>query len=382
MVPISFFIPCLFICVAGASDLSATNSDHNTTNDPEEESWLKQNVDDFQEYWSRKVLFLPSILDRMLSNGGQDDEKTLLEDVNQSTCPVPDSDNCFPKPKVTSEQDLETLETSSWFDDFFKNETYLDSTNKSYVRIRAGYEYDKRGDSASFHGITARLRLPKTQKRLQLFIGDEPDDKIIPSNIGQPRIDEGVGIKYFMPSLKDRLYTNASVGFAGIDNPYVKARMEYPIFLESWLFKAIQNFKYSRENKFDESTDLYFDRKLSDNELIRLLLQRSTNSEIRGMEYLSQISYLTTLTNNIGLNYYIAANGRTKDLTGAVYDDSGLMPQEGVYNYSAGVAWRQAILNNYLFYQIDPILSFHEQYDYKPNYILRFTLDLYFGNKK
>lgn len=381
MVPIPFFIPFLFICVAGASDMPAENADHNTSGIPEKENWLKQNMDDFQGYWSRKVLIFSSNLDHMFSEWFEDDEKTLLEDANLSACPLPGSDNCFPKPIVTNEEELETYETSSWFDDFFKDETYLDATNKSYVRVRAGYEYDKRGDSDLFHGITARLRLPKTQERLQLFIGDEPDDKIIPSNIAQPRIDEGVGLKYFLPSLKDRLYTNASVGFAGIDNPYVKARMEYPIFLDKWLFKAIQNFKYSRENKFDESTDLYFDRKFSDKKLIRLLLQRSTNSEIRGMEYLSQISYLTTLQHDIALNYYIAANGRTKDLTGAVYE-SGLTPQEGVYNYATGVAWRQAILDNYLFYQIDPILSFHEQYDYKPNYILRFTLDLYFGNKK
>lgn len=380
MASIPFILPVLFVTVLCSSSLSAVE-DENTTRTSGQERWLAPTIDSFQEYWSRKVLIFSSNLDHMFSDGFEDNEKTLLEDTNLSTCPLTSSDSCFPKPKITSEYNRKTYETSSWFDDFFKDETYLDTTNKSYVKVRGGYEYDKRGDSGLFHRITARIKLPKTQDKLQLFIGDETEEKIDPSKVRDTGRNEGVGIKYFLPSIKNRLYTNASVGFSGIDNPYVKAHIEYPVFLGTWLFKATQNFKYSAENKFDEWTSLYFDRRLSSKEIIRLLLQRSTNSEIRGMEYLAQLSYMNTLTYGTGFNYYLAVNGRTKDLTGTTYHD-GSMPQEGVYNYSAGVIWRQQLFKDYLFYQIEPILSYHEQYDYKPNYLLRLSFDLYFGNKR
>lgn len=367
MAPISFFIPLVLIAVACTGDINAadlTGEDQNMTLNEEQGGWLESNMDDFQEYWSRKVLIFSSNLDRMLAGG---DEDMGNEHV--------------PKPEFKSEHDVRTYQTSTWFDDFFKDETYLDSTNQSYVRIRGGYEYDKLGGSSLFNRVTARIRLPKTQKKLQLFIGDEAEGKMTPSGTLGTEKNEGIGIKYFLPTLKERLFTNASIGFSGIDNPYLKAHVEYPIFLGDWLFKATQTFKLSVQDKFDEWTDFYFDRKISDSEMIRLLLQRSTNSEIDGMEYFTQLSYRNTFKHDIGFNYYLALSGRTKDLVGLSYEN-GMTPQEGVYEYAAGVVWRQQLWKNYLFYQIEPILSYHEQYDYQPNYLLRLSLDLYFGNQK
>lgn len=375
MARFSFFALSLTALFAGT--LEAADGDHNETAIPEEKGW---NMDHFQEYWSRKVLIFSSGLDKMIS-GGLDKEKNVLSpENNQSGYPLSDTDKRFSKPVFRNEENRETYRTSAGFDDFFKEETYLDATNQSYVRVRGGYEYDRRGDSSFFYSVTARIKLPKTQEKLQLFIGDETEGTIDPSNAPRTGTNEGIGLKYYLPSLYGRLYTNASVGFSGIDDPYVKTHMEYPLFLGNWLFKTTQNFKYSVESKFDEWTSFYFDRKLSNKEMIRILLQRSTNTDVKGMEYLSQISYMNTLKHNIGFHYYLAANGRIKDLTGTFYDN-GSTPQEGVYNYSAGMIWRQQLFSDYLFYQIEPILSFHEQYDYKPNTLLRLSIDLYFGHK-
>jgi hypothetical protein len=269
------------------------------------------------------------------------------------------------------------LTLSTGFSDFFKDETYLDVTNRSYVKLHGGYEYNERGDSALFNGITARLRLPKTEKQLQLFIGGEADAIMGLNNVRHE--DQGIGIKYYMNSLYTGLFSRASVGIAGISNPYVKTNVEYPLYFETWLLRPIQTFKYSARDKFDEWTDLYFDRKVSTTEMIRLLLERSTNSEIRGMSYLSQLSYLNAYREDISCSYYIGMNGRTKDLLDTTYTNN-LHPQEGVYDYSLGVTWRQRLWKDYVFYQLDPLISFHEQYNYKPNYIFRIGVDIYFGN--
>ncbi|MBN2870450.1 MAG: hypothetical protein JXK04_05790 [Campylobacterales bacterium] len=381
MAPMTFFTPLFCLSVLGTTDLSAAESDANATATVQEEHWLATKMDAFHHYWSHKVLLFSSGLDSFFLDGFDSNETPLDEENNESLRPFDSEAPLFPKPTFKKEENKATYQTSAEFDEFFKDQIYLDATNKSYVRIRAGYEYDKRGDSSFVHNVSARLRLPRTKDKLQLFIGDdEPQDQSDPTKIQQTDKTEGVGIRYFFPALYGRLYSNASIGFSGIDNPYVKTHLEYPIFLDEWLFKASQNFKYSLENKFDEWTTLYLDRKVLNNKIIRISTQRSTNSEIRGMEYTAQISYRNTLKHDIGYNYYIAANGRTKDLPEALYDN-GLIPQEGVYNYSTGVVWRQAIRNNYLFYQVEPIVSFHEQYDYKPNYLMRLSLELYFGNR-
>ncbi len=372
----NIFLPLLLV-MACALGVLADETDRNETQPPDNQGW---NMDDFQDYWSRKLLIFSSNLDQMFSDGMEEDDANLSAQSD-----IPDSvsldGNRFPKPRLQKKNEEETYETSSWFDDFFKDETYLDSANRSYVRIRGGYEYDKRGDSSVFSRVTARIRLPKTEEKLQLFIGDDAEEKATATGIPATEKNEGVGLKYFLPALRERFFTNASIGFSGIDNPYVKAHIEYPVFLQSWLFKTAQTFKYSVEDHFDEWTDLYFDRKLSDKEMFRLMLQRSTNSEIPGMEYFAQLSYRNTLKHGIGFNYYLALSGRTKDLARLPYEN-GTIPQEGVFEYAAGMIWRQPLLKQYLFYQIEPVLSYHEQYDFQPNYLLRLTLDLYFGNTK
>ncbi|MDP1784229.1 MAG: hypothetical protein Q8K81_02260 [Sulfuricurvum sp.] len=359
-------------------------SEHNTSL-PDNSSAKHWNIDidSFQDYWSQKIRIFSSNLDQKLFTYYDEEENVSTFDTNVTKQCIVDSKApniplCY-LTKIKKEEDKETYQTSIWLDEFFKDETYLDATNKSYVRVRGGYEYNKRGDPDLFYNITARIKLPKTQGKLQLYIGDDTKEHANLSNAQNGTTDKGVGLKYVAPSFFERFNTSASVGVSGIGNPYAKARIEYPLFLGSWLLKPAQYCKLSRKNEFEEWTDLSFDRKLADNEMIRFLLQRSTHSTEPGMSYLSQLSYMNTLKDEIGFNHYIGISGRTQDLIGSVYN-SGTTPQEGVYEYSIGTIWRQKLFRNYLFYQMQPIVSFHEQYDYKPNYIFRVSLDFYFGN--
>lgn len=357
----SFFTSLLLITSSYSQLLDPIAPEHNETASGEL-SWITSNLDDLERYLSQKVMIISSNTDRLL----RDDNDKNLTNLNDNRQPPQDKGQ-------------ETFLLSTGFNDFFKDETYLDVTNRSYVKIHGGYEYNERGNSDIFHGVTARLRLPKTQKQLQLFIGDESDN--IKSLNNTAHQDSGVGLKYYMNSLYQGLFAHASIGVAGVTNPYVKTNVEYPLYFETWLLRPVQTFKYSARDKFDEWTDLYFDHKISTTEMIRLLLERSTNSEVRGMNYLSQISYFNAYREDISCSYYVGMNGRTKDLLETTYINN-LHPQEGVYDYSAGITWRQRLWKDYIFYQMDPLVSFHEQYNYKPNYIFRIGVDIYFGNNK
>ena len=356
----SLFLCSLLCTYTFANTTETLAAQHNETASGEL-SWLTTNMDDLEQYLSKKVQVISSNMDRLIS----DDNNTSSENDNR---------------KPPSDERKETFLLSTGFNDFFKDETYLDVTNRSYVKLNGGYEYNYRGENDLFNGVTARLRLPKTEKQLQLFIGREENGMMGQANTKHE--DHGIGLKYYMNSLYSGLFSRASVGIAGVTNPYVKTNIEYPLYFENWLLRPIQTFKYSARDKFDEWTDIYIDRKVSSTEMVRLLLERSTNSEIKGMNYLSQLSYFNAYREDISCSYYIGMNGRTKDLLDVTYENSTFHPQEGVYDYSAGVSWRQRIWKDYVFYQVDPIVSFHEQYNYKPNYIFRIGLDIYFGNNQ
>ncbi|MGA9047036.1 hypothetical protein [Sulfuricurvum sp.] len=371
---------------AGLDYVSSNQSvfEHNTTF-PDYSSAGNWGIDSFQDYWSHKILRFSSYLDHVLSTFYMDANNLLICDANATNQLNVNADTnvipCYTISEIEQKKAKETYLASIWLDEFFKDGNYLDMTNRSYVLVRGGYEYDRRGDSSIFYNIKARIKLPKTQGKVQLFIGDDTPESINLSNAQYSSNNEGIGLKYYTPGLFEHLHTSAAIGFSRIDNPYVKTRIESPIFSGNWLFKPIQEFKFSHENEFEEWTNLYFDRKLSDSEILRLLLQRSTKSGVRGMNYLAQLSYMNTLKYEIGFNHYIGMSGRTKDQSGTAYID-GTTPQEGIYEYSVGTIWRQKLLNDYLFYQIQPIVSFHEQYNFKPDYIFRFSLDFYFGSQR
>jgi hypothetical protein len=355
----SVFIFLLICTTVYSESLDSLSLQQNETQSGEL-SWLTAHMDDLERYLSKKVSITASKLDRLMSD---DNEKnTSKENDNR---------------KPPSDERKETFLLSTGFSDFFKDETYLDVTNRSYVKLHSGYEYNQRGESDLFNGVTARLRLPKTQKQLQLFIGGESDSTNPLANTAHP--DSGVGLQYYMNSLYTGLFSRASIGISGVTNPYVKTHIEYPLYFENWLLRPVQTFKYSARDKFDEWTDLYFDRKVSKTQMVRLLLERSTNSEIKGMHYLSQLSYLNAYRDDISLNYYVGMNGLTKDL-GNFYDNNTTHPQKGVYEYTVGITWRHRLWKDYVFYQIDPKISYHEQYNYKPNHIIRIGLEIYFGN--
>jgi hypothetical protein len=384
LVIIFFTIPPVFGITFEPTESNQSTCEQNTSL-PDNNSTGNWGIDHFQFYWSDQVFRFASYLDQKLSLFGDEDNTSIL-DTNTIQQLTDHSDiinipTHYSIANINQKNAKETYLTSIWIDEFYKDENYLDTMNRSYVLVHGGYEYNKRGDSSLFYNVNARIKLPKTEDKLQLYIGEITQDSTNLSNTKKSSDNTGIGLKYYMPTLFEHLYTNASVGVSSINNPYAKARIEYPLFYGNWLFKPIQNFKFSLKNEFEEWTDLYFDRKLSDSEMVRLLLQRSTKSGVRGMDYLAQFSYINTRKNGIGFNHYIAISGRIKDLTGTVYPN-GLTPQEGIYEYSAGTIWRQKVLRDYLFYQIQPIITFHEQYNFKPDYILRFSLDFYFGNNR
>ena len=51
----------------------------------------------------------------------------------------------------------------------------------------------------------------------------------------------------------------------------------------------------------------------------------------------------------------------------------------GIHDYVTSFTWRANIWRKWFYYEVRPSVSFHKQYDYEPNYRVRFFLDFYFG---
>lgn len=325
-------------------------------------------LDYIQNNVSQKILIFSSNLDHTIQSWLKDDTTTSTKEVKKS---------------IEAEEKAYSLYSIvNLYDDFFKDETYLNTTNRSYVRLIWGAEQNKEKGFEYFNNYSASLRLPKTEEALYFFIGDDEDNIITTNNnTNNENKTTGVGIKYVLNNL-DILHASVFGGFRGITNPFIKLRAQYPIAFKYFLFRPVQYIEYSNNDEFREETVLYFDYRLKDKkDLIRLSLSRYTKTYLDGMNYSAELSYLSTIKHSVGFQIYTNLEGRTQaQSTQPANTKYNITPTAGIYNYSTGMVYKQQFFKKYLFYELQPFVEFDQQYDYNANYVFRANLELYFGD--
>ena len=265
-------------------------------------------------------------------------------------------------------------------DSFFLNNKFLDETDQSYVSVRPSAFFSSKEGNEFKIRISAHLALSKSKQRFKLFINDLDQDnlkKIIADNAADEKKAPSVGINYFRPE-KYGIHSKYSLGLRGV-YPFVRARYNSEFHLSSWIIEPIQEFKYSIKDKFEEETQLFCDTKITNLSLFRLYLSRGTKADTPGMSYNAAVNLFYTPSENVGLSLSQYLNGSTKYRQVVYKDDTQILYEEynGIYNYGTSLNIRQNFWRSWLFYEIEPGVNFHRLYDYKPNYTLRFLLDIF-----
>ncbi len=333
------------------------------------ETWLDSGLgylDRFHANLTHTVHVFSANADRELASWVDDttDTNAAVKDTKQSE-------------KVPSEA------MSDYFNKLFRDDTYLYSSEASYLILRLGLETNKEEGAKFLNQIKFAISLPFTEKTLQLFVGDPKRDQNKELVDAQGNIDTTttVGARYFVPEFVKDLKTDISAGMRGITNPFTQARFEYPVDLDRWLIRPVQYFEYSAKREFYEETDLYFDRHISQTEMIRLLMQRSTETKTVGMQYNGSVGYYNTFAYNTGLRLFVSLAGTTQ-IDVSRYEDTryDISPHAGVTRYSLGGGWKSAFFRKWLFYELEPRVDFDMVYDWHPNYVIRYWLEIYFGD--
>ncbi len=260
---------------------------------------------------------------------------------------------------------------------FYKNEKFMDSTDKSFVRIRASSVTQSIENNKNDFSIKARLSLYKTKRNIRLFI--ENDDEDYQKNIDGISSDSSkmnVGISYLTPNYYG-IDSKYSAGISGF-YPYLSARYKIKYEIDRWLIEPIQSFRYSFKNEiFEEKTNIYFDTKLDNLKFFRIRLSRGTNSDSDGMYYSTSFTYAHPLTKKRSLSITQSFSGNTR--YEYIDDNDQTVLYRGISTYSTNLGWRQSIWKKWFFYEIGPGVDFSRHNDYKVNYKIYFLTDFYFG---
>ena len=268
-------------------------------------------------------------------------------------------------------------------DSFFLNEKYLDQTDQSYISIRPEARFSSKDEEDFSLKISAHLALSKSKKRFKLFINELDQDNannVLTQEGEDEKSAPEIGVNYFAPTTYG-IESKFSLGLRGI-YPFVRTRFSKEFKPGNWIIEPIQTLKYSVKDEFEESTQVFFDTKITNLSLLRLYLSRETESGVSGMGYSGSISVFWTPTKGTGLSLSQFFSGSTKyqhtqdeNADPVVYED-----YNGIYNYGTSASIRQNFYRKWLFYELRPGVNFHKIYDYEANYTLRVFLDIFIGN--
>ncbi len=272
----------------------------------------------------------------------------------------------------------QTYLISTWFSGKNIDDTFLDRTNRSYVRLRGGYAYNHRGSDEYIYSIAARVSIPRTQEKFDLIIGDDTKNSSDISLEGtEAERDNSVALGMNnLLGLTDPVKTRIRLGFSGVSNPYAKIAFSYEALFSQWLILPNQTFRYSAEDAFEEWTNLEVKRRIVSQMIFSLLTQRSTITGVDGMNYFVQPTLSFTLGKYGNFTPYLGMYGRTKEQPAT---QDGYIPKRGVYRYAVGLNWSKQAKRKYIVYRLQPIVSYDDQYAFKANYYLKALLEFYFG---
>jgi len=387
-------------------DTESTPEDTNDTNWFYYRDFLT-GMDTFHEAGTQAVILMASGIDYGLATYFNEDENATQTDSNVTAgrlesgpgnqgvvIPTLEDDgtriNVYVKskegntyhPKQIKKREYERAKQTYWMSQWFnmdaKNSEFLNLTDDSYVRIRAGYAYDYRGNGEFIKSITARLKIPRTRDKLDLIVGDVTKrSKDLNFDGTEDETDNSIalGVENLF-GVFDVVKSRFRVGISSITDPYAKWILSHEMLYGPWFVEPTETVRYSVDGQLEEWTDLYMRRQTSSTALFSLFLQRSTKTGEPGMAYLVQPAHHHALGNKTTVTAYLGIYGRTEEFS---EDESGYVPKKGIHTYSVGASWRRQSSRKYIVFDLQPIISFEHRYHFEPNYIFKASVEFYLG---
>ncbi|MEA1880659.1 MAG: hypothetical protein U9N11_08450 [Campylobacterota bacterium] len=269
---------------------------------------------------------------------------------------------------------------SKQVDSFFQNNKYIEETDDVFIRVRTDTTLQTKEPNEFRLKFRAQLPFSRCREQLKIFVEDVSLDKDKTQNRRNENASTDVGFRY-VAKKRHGIKSRYSLGVGSGFSPFLSARYTKHYQKGNWEIDPVQIFKYSVNDYFSENTNIYFDKSFKNDTLFRLTLERGTESKKTGMDYGLKLEYYSNASDHSGFHFAQGFYGNTKyrHRNKAYRIDNPKKEYSGISNYVTAVSYRANIWRKWFYYEIKPSVNFHKDFDYKPNYALRFFLDFYFG---
>lgn len=257
------------------------------------------------------------------------------------------------------------LEQTIRFDDFFGNVATENLRQPKYeLRWRNSLKVENDWNLKFGTSIRANFVLSKISERLRLFIAGEeepgPSRQSLPEDPGNPGFDRTTPSAHFAntelryevirtPTVN--LFLGAGVRIALPLEAFVRSRFLYSRdFSGVALMRLGETFFLKNGYLLGETTEFSLERLVGRDSILRWASAGTASQEIEGLEWGSELSLIRQLSPRSAVT-----------LTGGVYGTTNSSAL--VNNYRLAARYRQNFLRSWLFYELEPELSWPRDAD-------------------
>lgn len=277
------------------------------------------------------------------------------------------------------------LEQVVRLDNFFGNVKTENQQKTEYqLRWRNSIRVEQGGRISLGTTVRANVQLSKINERLHLVLTGEdepgPFSSTLPQDPGSPGFDRNTQsvrvvnteLRYGLiqtPSLN--MFLGAGFRFVLPPEAFVRARSQYTYkFSDVSLLRCGETLFVKNLGILGETTEIDLERTLNPKTLLRWSNTGTFSDEIKGLEWGTELSLIRELSPRDGITF-----------TGGVYGTSGI---DEVTNYRVLARYRRNFLRSWLFYELEPEISWPRSIDgsFPTNYALTFRIEVVFQGKE
>jgi len=253
---------------------------------------------------------------------------------------------------------------SFFVDRFFSEDILEDDVKGSRAKV-SFYTRRELGDPVDYKfGLSVRLVFPNTNKRLNLLLESEDEDKREADPFESVENNNySAALRFILnESEKWRADFDTGVRWALPPDPFSRLRARRFFSFYGWNNRATQTVYYYTTRGWGEKTSVQFNRSLSMHKVLRWNL---------ASEYLLNNDYFS-LNYDLGLYHELSPKAALGYVAGASGDTQ---TSPSFYNYFASVRYRRLIYKDWVFAEVAPSLVWENDNDYQTTPVIMFRIE-------
>ena len=261
---------------------------------------------------------------------------------------------------------------AQWIDSFFDDERFIaeDATTKLRLGQSVFLEHD---DGPEYKTkVNLSIDIPKTKKRLRVFIASEDDTNKTPDTLFN-RVESSdeasaAGVQYFPKATEKRnLSLTAGIKLDSIEF-FTGPRYRRIFKLDTWNLRFTQRLRWFSSKGWEATTRFDFERLLSENLFFRHTLDGRWREEDEGYRYEIRPSLIQQLHSKKAIEYQWNTLFKTR-------------PNHRLDSSVFLLRYRRNLKRKWLFYEINPQIALRNDEDFEPKAGITFQIEIVFGGK-